>query len=179
MKQKDNTVDNQPLSNLKWRDRDKLKPNDYNPNKVPQNELKLLKISIKESGWTQPIVINKKNEIVDGYHRWLVSADPDIGEATKYKVPCVIMAEGSSIADQMAATVTHNRARGSHHVLKMADMVRSLKDTHGVSEDWIKENLGMEKEEVERLYDNSGAPSIMGDSEYNKGWGLDEGRFDT
>ena len=168
-----------PIDSVKWIARKSLNPTNYNPNNVAPLELELLKQSIKNCGWTQPIVIRKNREIVDGYHRWLVSADPDIGEATKYKVPCVIMAEGSSIADQMAATVTHNRARGSHHVLKMADMVRSLKDTHGVSEDWIKENLGMEKEEVERLYDNSGAPSIMGDSEYNKGWGLDEGRFDT
>ena len=60
----------QPLDKITWIDRDKLKPNNYNPNKVAPPELKLLKISILEDGWTQPIVVNPDYTIVDGFHRW-------------------------------------------------------------------------------------------------------------
>ena len=68
----------QPLNNIQWVDRETLKPNNYNPNKVAPPELKLLKVSILEDGWTQPIVINSDNTIVDGFHRWTVSDDKDV-----------------------------------------------------------------------------------------------------
>ena len=66
---------NQPLNEIVWRKREDLKPNNYNPNKVANAEMKLLKISIQEDGWTQPIVINPDMTIVDGFHRWTVSKD--------------------------------------------------------------------------------------------------------
>ena len=168
-----------PIDKVEWIHRDKLSPNLYNPNHVAPQELKLLKKSIIMNGWTHPIVIRHSYEIVDGFHRWTVSASPEIGEKTEYKVPCVMLSESASAADQMAATITHNRARGSHHVLKMADIVQALKDDHSVSDDWIMQRLGMEKEEVIRLCDNTGSPTIMGEDDFNDGWVLDEGRFDT
>mgnify|MGYP004450859719 CR=1 FL=1 len=168
-----------PIDGVEWIARDLLKPNHYNPNVVAPLELELLKQSIKQCGWTQPIVIRENFEIVDGFHRWIVSGDAEIGIPTEYKVPCVRLPKGVSDAEQMAATITHNRARGTHHVLKMADIVRMLRDKHKVSEKWVSDNLGMENEEIERLYDNSGSPDIIGQKEFNKGWGLDEGRFDT
>ena len=45
-----------PLSSLQWVDRDALRPNDYNPNKVNRENLKLLVQSIMTNGWTLPIV---------------------------------------------------------------------------------------------------------------------------
>ena len=45
-----------PLSSLQWVDRDQLKPNDYNPNKVNRENLKLLVQSILTNGWTLPWV---------------------------------------------------------------------------------------------------------------------------
>ena len=54
-------------------DRDLLKANDYNPNMVLEENLKLLERSILNNGWTAPIVVTKDLVIIDGYHRWLVS----------------------------------------------------------------------------------------------------------
>ena len=72
----------------------------------------------------------------------------------------------------MSATVTHNRARGSHYVLSMAEIVRDLKDTQGKSEGWIAKHLGMEQEEINRLWDNSGSPDTKGDpdEDFEDGW---------
>ena len=39
-----------PLSTLQWVDRDMVKPNDYNPNKVSKQNLELLKQSILTNG---------------------------------------------------------------------------------------------------------------------------------
>ena len=81
----------QPLDKITWIDRDQLKPNNYNPNKVAPPELKLLKTSIIEDGWTQPIVINPDFTIVDGFHRWTISGHKEIHKLTKGKVPTVMI----------------------------------------------------------------------------------------
>lgn len=62
-----------PLSTLQWVDRDRVKPNDYNPNKVSKQNLELLKQSILTNGWTLPIVVRPDFTIIDGFHRWTVA----------------------------------------------------------------------------------------------------------
>lgn len=62
-----------PLSTLRWVNRDSLKPNDYNPNKVSKENLKLLIQSILTNGWTLPIVVRPDMTIIDGFHRWTVA----------------------------------------------------------------------------------------------------------
>ena len=51
-----------PLSTLQWVNRDLLKPNDYNPNKVSKENLKLLIQSILTNGWTLPIVVRPRHD---------------------------------------------------------------------------------------------------------------------
>ena len=46
-----------PLSTLHWVDRNKLRANSWNPNKVSKQNLELLKQSILTNGWTLPIVV--------------------------------------------------------------------------------------------------------------------------
>ena len=45
-----------PLDSLQWVDRTQLHANGYNPNKVSEENLKLLVQSILTNGWTLPIV---------------------------------------------------------------------------------------------------------------------------
>ena len=56
---------------------EKIEPNTYNPNSVAPPELKLLYDSIKEDGYTMPIVCYYDSEkdlyiIVDGFHRYRI-----------------------------------------------------------------------------------------------------------
>src|SRR5690349_13809193 len=81
----------QPVSSVTWRNRDELKSNDYNPNRVAPPELELLIISILEDGWTQPIVTLSDGTIVDGFHRWTVSADPRLLKIFGGMVPTVVV----------------------------------------------------------------------------------------
>jgi ParB-like chromosome segregation protein Spo0J len=160
----------QPLNDLKWISRDKLSPNGYNPNKVAPPELKLLKISIIEDGWTQPIVINPDYTIVDGFHRWTVSGHKEIYDLTDGFVP-VVMIKPSDSSQQKMATVRHNRARGTHGVLEMSYIVVDMVNS-GLSGDNIMKRLGMEKEEVVRLLFKAGIPKseIFKDKEFSKSW---------
>jgi ParB-like chromosome segregation protein Spo0J len=164
----------QPLDLVEWVDRDSIEPNDYNPNKQPPPEHRLLKVSILEDGWTQPIVVfddssGKKPVIVDGEHRWRVSGDKEIKKLTKGKVPIVRIA--GSREQRMMSTIRHNRARGEHHVLPMAEIVRALLDG-GIEKGDVQFLLQMEEEEVERLAEKAGLPEVVSRShtEFNKGW---------
>jgi len=160
----------QPLDKITWLDREKLKPNGYNPNKVAPPELKLLKISIIEDGWTQPIVINPDFTIVDGFHRWTVSGHKEIYSLTDGKIPTVMLENKSKSMMQMA-TIRHNRARGTHGVIQMSNIVVDMaKD--GVQGEQMMLLLGMEKEEVIRLLFKAGIPKseVFKTGEFSKSW---------
>lgn len=164
------SIKDQPLSHLQWVSRDDLRANNWNPNRVAPPELRLLKLSIVESGWTQPVVAQPDGEIVDGFHRWTVSAAPEIARLTGGLVPVVPLV--GDAAHLRAATVRHNRARGTHHVLKMADIVTELSEELGMPADEIGRRLGMDDEEVDRLMDR-GVMTKRGaapDGQMGNGW---------
>ena len=99
---------------------EKIVPNTYNPNNVAPPEMRLLYDSIKEDGYTMPIVCyyakgSDKYVIVDGFHRWRVMRDyPDIYEREKGRIPVSVI--DKPLSDRMASTIHHNRARGTHDV---------------------------------------------------------------
>lgn len=164
-------IEDHPISNVKWVDIDTLHGNDYNPNFVATNEMKLLKLSLMEDGWTQPIVARRNGEIVDGFHRWSIAKKTkEICEPTDNKVPVVFLSKDIPTDQQIMSTIRHNRARGLHGVLKMADVIKRLVDDENCSEEDIRHRLGMEKEEVDRLYDRSGMTERGSIGEFRKGW---------
>lgn len=142
-----------PLSTLQWVDRNKLKPNDYNPNKVSKENLKLLTQSILTNGWTLPIVVRPDFTIIDGFHRWTVSGEEPLFSLLQGKVPVVIV-DHKDKSDDIYGTVTHNRARGTHLLEPMKAIVKRLLDD-GKTVDEIGKQLGMKPEEVFRLSDFS------------------------
>lgn len=103
-----------PLSTLEWVDRKLLRPNDYNPNKVSKENLRLLTQSILTNGWTLPIVVRPDYTIIDGFHRWTVAGEEPLLSMLDGKVP-VVKVFHEDASDDIYGTVTHNRARGTHH----------------------------------------------------------------
>ena len=167
------------MSAVEWVPRDTLRANDYNPNHVAPLELELLKVSLLEDGWTQPIVIRDGGEIVDGFHRWLCSGDPRIGDLTGGLVPVVKLPADMEPAQQRMATIRHNRARGVHGIVKMADIVSDMVKELGVPEAEVVRRLGMERDEVQRLLDHGDMLQRHGDGEFSKGWTISEGFGDA
>ena len=76
---------------------EKIVPNTYNPNNVAPPEMKLLYDSIREDGYTMPIVCyySPKQDIyaiVDGFHRWRVMKEyPDIYEREHGMMPVTVI----------------------------------------------------------------------------------------
>ena len=138
-----------PLSTLQWVDRNRVRPNDYNPNKVSKQNLDLLKQSILANGWTLPIVVRPDMTIIDGYHRWTVAGEEPLCSMLDGKVPVVIV-EHKDKAGNVYGTVTHNRARGTHLLGPMKAIIKEL-ITEEKSVEEIGKQLGMRPEEIFRL----------------------------
>lgn len=139
-----------PLSTLQWVDRSKLKANDYNPNKVSRDNLKLLTQSILTNGWTLPIVVRPDYTIIDGFHRWTVAGQEPLKSRLGGKVPVVIVDHKGNEDEDVYGTITHNRARGTHLLEPMKAIVKKLLD-EGKSVPEIGKQLGMKPEEIFRL----------------------------
>lgn len=140
-----------PLGTLQWIERSKLKPNDYNPNKVSKENLKLLTQSILTNGWTLPIVVRPDMTIIDGFHRWTVAGEEPLHSMLGGKVPVVIVAHEDE-SGNIYGTVTHNRARGTHLLEPMKAIVQKLIN-EGKTIEEIGKQLGMKPEEIFRLSD--------------------------
>lgn len=162
-----------PVSNVRWVPVEKVTANDYNPNSVARNEMRLLYISVLHDGYTQPIVTVYDADqdmyvIVDGFHRYLICKTyKDIAERTGGRVPIVVI--DKPINDRMASTVRHNRARGKHSVDGMASMVFAMLD-NGWADDAICNEMGLEAEELVRLKHITGFSKLFEDVEYRKSW---------
>lgn len=158
-----------PVSNVQWVNRDTLHANNYNPNNVFSPEMQLLKTSLLADGWTLPLIIREDNEIVDGFHRWTLSADKEVFSLTDGLVPVVRLAKVDK-SHQVASTIRYNRARGVHHVLKMSDIVRDLKDNENQTDMQIAKALGMDLLEVKLLYERGNMLKRAGKEKFNTGW---------
>lgn len=131
-------------------DRNLLKANDYNPNKVSEDNLQLLTQSILTNGWTLPIVVRPDYTIIDGFHRWTVSGREPLLSMLGGKVPVVIVDHHGNRDEDIYGTITHNRARGVHLLEPMKNIVKELLN-EGKSVQEIGKQLGMRPEEVFRL----------------------------
>lgn len=139
-----------PLSSLQWVERDLLRANDYNPNKVSEDNLELLTQSILTNGWTLPIVVRPDYTIIDGFHRWTVAGREPLKTKLGGKVPVVIVDHGDDQSADVYGTITHNRARGTHLLEPMKAIVKRLLD-EGKTVQEIGKQLGMRPEEIFRL----------------------------
>jgi len=159
-----------PISNVKWIEVEKLNANDYNPNVVLNKELKLLELSVLKNGWIQPILINNDNTIIDGFHRSYLSRNSKLlKEKYNGKVPCVVME--LSEAERMLLTIRINRAKGNHVAFKMHEIVKALVDKHEVSMEYIQESIGATKDEVELLYKDGVFDALnIKEHKYSRAW---------
>jgi ParB-like chromosome segregation protein Spo0J len=164
----------EPVDLVQWVKNGDVHANDYNPNSVAPPEMELLRLSIANDGYTQPIVTfphDGKIEVVDGFHRNRVGKEcADIQERVKGYLPTVkIRPSQEGVNDRMASTVRHNRARGKHSVDGMSEIVVDLKKRNW-SEKKIGKELGMDPDEVLRLCQISGLAEMFSDQEFSEAW---------
>jgi quercetin dioxygenase-like cupin family protein len=152
---------------------DKVTANDYNPNSVAPPEMELLETSIWEDGYTQPVVTVYDPEtdtyvVVDGFHRFLTLKNSKrIREREGDMLPVVVL--DKDLSDRMASTIRHNRARGSHNIELMSQIVTELVEM-GKGDRWICEHIGMSPDELLRMKQITGLASLFTSRDFSEAW---------
>lgn len=171
----------EPVDFVRWVKADTVTANDYNPNSVAPPEMELLRLSISQDGYTQPIVgmpdeSGQRIEVIDGFHRHRVGKEcADIQARVHGYLPIVaIRSEREDRGARMASTIRHNRARGKHKVDAMSDIVVELKRRNW-SDDKIGRELGMDPDEVLRLCQITGLADVFKDQRFSEAWEVDHG----
>ena len=165
----------EPVDCVLWVRNDSVHANDYNPNSVAPPEMELLRLSISNDGYTQPIVSMDNNngtrEVIDGFHRNRVGKEcDDIQKRVHGYLPVVTIRESQKGQnDRVASTIRHNRARGKHKVESMSEIVVDLKKRNW-SDEKISKELGMDRDEVLRLCQISGLTELFSDKEFSMAW---------
>jgi len=166
----------EPVDFVRWVKAETVTANDYNPNAVAPPEMELLRESISQDGYTQPIVTfadKELREVVDGFHRHRVGKEcAEVQARIKGYLPVVTINEDrTDKADRIASTIRHNRARGKHKVEAMSDIVIELKRRNW-SDAKISKNLGMDEDEVLRLCQITGMAEAFADADFSKSWDI-------
>lgn len=164
----------EPVDCVLWVRAEAIEANDYNPNTVAPPEMRLLEHSIREDGYTQPIVTyadGDRREVVDGFHRNRIGREcRDIQNRLRGYLPVTTINAGrEERSDRIAATIRHNRARGKHQVAAMSEIVQELARRNW-SDAKIGRELGMEPDEVLRLKQISGLAEMFADQEFSTAW---------
>lgn len=164
-----------PVYNVQAVPVEKIRANSYNPNAVAPPEMRLLETSVWEDGYTMPCVCyyiaeDDVFEIVDGFHRYSLmnskskSFSKRIYEREEGKLPIVVIEK--DVNNRMASTIRHNRARGSHDIDLMVNIVSELTKA-GMGDAWIMKHIGMDADEILRLKQLSGIAELFKDVEFS------------
>ena len=167
----------EPVDCVKWVPADSVMANDYNPNAVAPPEMELLRHSVMQDGFTQPIVAwqhDELTEVIDGFHRNRVGKEcQDVKQRIHGYLPIAIIKEDrEGRNDRIASTIRHNRARGKHKVDSMSEIVVELKRRNW-SPKKIGKELGMDQDEVLRLCQISGLTEMFADKAFSEAWEAD------
>lgn len=152
---------------------EKVTANNYNPNKVAPPEMELLKTSILEDGYTQPIVCyydkeNDKYIVVDGFHRYtILKTCKEVYDREGGMMPVVVIEK--ELGDRMASTIRHNRARGTHNIELMSNIVAELVEM-GKGDAWICKHIGMSPDELLRLKQITGLAALFQNKDFSEAW---------
>jgi len=154
-----------------------IHPNDYNPNRQSEHEFTMLKRSIEEDGFTQPVIVAQcelehecNGVIVDGEHRWRALQSLGHEDVAIVRVPM-------NVAQAKIATLRHNRARGSEDIEVATEVLRDLEKLGAL--EWAADSLDLSDSELQRLLEDIPAPEALAGDEFSEAWqpatGTDEG----
>ena len=92
---------------------------------------------------------------------------PDIYEREQGLLPVSVI--DKPLDQRMASTIRHNRARGSHDVDLMSNIVKELHE-FGRSDTWIAKHLGMDRDEILRLKQITGLAALFKEVDFGESW---------
>jgi ParB-like chromosome segregation protein Spo0J len=153
-------VEGQTLKAAPWRSTYVLRP-----------DLNVLASSMEDHGWLQPIVVQKKsNMIIDGHHRWEIAGS--LKKFTKtYKGLIPVVYEDCSDIEAMMLHLRMNRGRGNVVAKKMSRILRDCNASRKYNEKDFKRILSMHYDEIDIMLDGTLLKSRkVSDHKYSNAW---------
>jgi len=139
--------ENKVYSEIKMVETEALKPNEYNPNIMTDEQFQSLVDDFRENGFVgQPIIINDNNEIIDGEHRWRAAS------FLNFEAVPVVYFNPRDADHQKMLTIGWNAKRGEMSPLKLAGLISELNQKYtleelssklGFSANQLKDTLAM------------------------------------
>ena len=121
---------------------DRLRPNDWNPNLMDAETMRLTRLSMEEEGFSDPIDADPTGLILDGEHRWLVARELGFTE-----IPVFVKERYGD--DAVITTIRKDRTSGQPDIVKMADIVGDLVDEFGSDE--VYRRLGYDRSDQDAM----------------------------
>ncbi len=125
--------ENKIYSDVQLVETEVLKPNEYNPNIMTDEQFSSLVSDFEENGFVgQPIIITKDYVIIDGEHRWRVA------KFLNYEKVPVVYYNPKDEDHQKMLTVGWNAKRGEFNPLKLAKLIQDLNQKYTLEELSVK-----------------------------------------
>lgn len=132
---------------------DSIRPNDYNPNKMPGSVYAFLKKSIAKWGFLQAVIVTTDNVIIDGEHRWKAVKEQG---GTEIEIKRVDMTE----EEAKASTINFNQTKGEADEEMLGRLIRSLHESMGA--DKLQQAIVLDTRRINNLirrYEESQNPA--------------------
>lgn len=119
-------------------------------NYVLKPDMDLLRLSMNDFGWLQPIVVRAKDmTVIDGTHRWVVAGEKDFQKKHGTDIPVVLVD-----CDEIDAMVMHvrlNRARGEIFAKPFSKLLKQIVLSDKYSPEDLENILVMSPDEVDLM----------------------------
>jgi antitoxin component of MazEF toxin-antitoxin module len=151
---------------VEWVPHDAIEPNEWNPNYMGVSKKEELVFSIRDNGWTQPIVVKADTDtIIDGEQRWSAIHEPVMTDDGFYEVAedeavtpdgipaghVPIFRVSATEEQARVATMQHN-VSGEHDIDKLGEIVVGLDDDVAVE---MAQHGNIDPVNFERLMDRA------------------------
>ena len=128
-----------------------LKIPSWGTTSILRPEKMLLKISMIENGWLQPLVVKlSDNTIIDGYQRYLISVDDD-KFLKKYGSSIPVLYQDVDEIEAMVLHVRLNRAKGSVNSYALSRLVKRIVASNKYDENDLANLFLMHDDEIDLL----------------------------
>lgn len=128
-----------------------IKPSDWSANYVLKPERNLLRLSMLESGWLQPLVVRRETmTIIDGFHRWQLAQTEDKFIKKHGDLVPVVFKD----VDEIEAMVLHirlNRSRGDLSAFLVSKIIKRIIDSGKYEEEDLSNIFLMNDDEIDLM----------------------------
>jgi hypothetical protein len=177
-----------------------LKPNSYNPNRQSDYDFQLLCMSIIEDGYTQPIVVQRKDDtIIDGEHRWtamivvytlakefnlvqVAKGEVAIDPARIVEIRADRLNYLKGVAEETMAVVKTDMTQEQMKIATLRhNRARGEEDIELTAQvlrdlqqlgalEWAQDSLQMSDDEINRMIEDIDVPEALAGEEFNGAW---------